>query len=380
MADIFVATTGNDSTGDGSSGNPYATPGKAASVVLAGDTIYIKFGTYTLTNTTVNTAGGPVKVTFSDEVNITRFVGYNTTATIDNTDSSRPTLSAGTQTTVVLFECSGYGCEFRNLIADGNSKTGTTGFYNSGIYACAILNCKAANCTSYGFRGGPAGLSGLTSCGYCEASGTSGTAGFAHIGCVGCVAHGGTCTGFLLDDASQNNVPFNNCLSYANSGGSSDGFVLSSGGGPGSICSNCTAYNNGRDGFRFEAYGRNSIVSNCLSVGHSSGYGFNISTSTGNKTVNFRNCAGYNNTSGDKNLIISTQSIGFVTLSANPFTNAGAEDFSLNNTSGGGAACRAAGFPGAFPGGLTTGYLDIGAAQSQSVTTSTTTKWFGVRT
>ena len=29
MADIYVATTGNDSTGDGSSGNPYATPGKA---------------------------------------------------------------------------------------------------------------------------------------------------------------------------------------------------------------------------------------------------------------------------------------------------------------------------------------------------------------
>ena len=35
VADIYVATTGNDTTGDGSVGNPYATLGKALTVVDA---------------------------------------------------------------------------------------------------------------------------------------------------------------------------------------------------------------------------------------------------------------------------------------------------------------------------------------------------------
>jgi hypothetical protein len=43
MATYYVATTGNDTTGDGSSGNPWATPGKgAASATSAGDIVYVK--------------------------------------------------------------------------------------------------------------------------------------------------------------------------------------------------------------------------------------------------------------------------------------------------------------------------------------------------
>jgi hypothetical protein len=53
-----------------------------------------------------------------------------------------------------------------------------------------------------------------------------------------------------------------------------------------------------------------------------------------------------------------------VALSANPFTNAGGGVFTLNSTAGGGAALKAAGFPGVTPAG--TGYLDIGALQSQA--------------
>ena len=54
-----------------------------------------------------------------------------------------------------------------------------------------------------------------------------------------------------------------------------------------------------------------------------------------------------------------------VTLTANPFVAVGSNDFSLNNTAGGGAACRFAGFPGPFAGGNSTGYLDIGAVQAR---------------
>jgi hypothetical protein len=49
-AEIFVATTGNDTTGDGSIGNPYATLGRAHTAAVDGDTITFRAGTY---------AGGP---------------------------------------------------------------------------------------------------------------------------------------------------------------------------------------------------------------------------------------------------------------------------------------------------------------------------------
>jgi hypothetical protein len=56
--------------------------------------------------------------------------------------------------------------------------------------------------------------------------------------------------------------------------------------------------------------------------------------------------------------------LGDVSLSADPFTNAAVGDFSLNSTAGGGAACKAAGYPGTFPNGTTVGFLDIGAVQN----------------
>lgn len=48
MADWYIATTGNDTTGDGSSGNPYLTLAKAHTVAASGDTVYVAAGTYTL--------------------------------------------------------------------------------------------------------------------------------------------------------------------------------------------------------------------------------------------------------------------------------------------------------------------------------------------
>lgn len=42
----YVATTGDDFTGDGSLGNPWATWAKGASVLVAGDTLYIRGGSY----------------------------------------------------------------------------------------------------------------------------------------------------------------------------------------------------------------------------------------------------------------------------------------------------------------------------------------------
>jgi hypothetical protein len=74
------------------------------------------------------------------------------------------------------------------------------------------------------------------------------------------------------------------------------------------------------------------------------------------------NCGTYNNTSGATNGTFFIASGNF-TGSASFFVDAPNGNFALNTTSGGGASARAAGIPGVFPGGLTTGYLDVGAAQ-----------------
>jgi hypothetical protein len=49
--DIHVATTGNDATGDGTSGNPYKTIVKGASVAAAGECVRVHQGTYAETAT-----------------------------------------------------------------------------------------------------------------------------------------------------------------------------------------------------------------------------------------------------------------------------------------------------------------------------------------
>jgi hypothetical protein len=57
MSTWYIATTGNDSTGDGSSGNPWATPAKAASVAAVDDTVMVAAGTYTLPATNITVSG-----------------------------------------------------------------------------------------------------------------------------------------------------------------------------------------------------------------------------------------------------------------------------------------------------------------------------------
>lgn len=62
MTQYYVATTGNDTTGTGSSAAPWATITKAGTVVVAGDTVNVRSGTYTGTVSTSHngTAAAPI--------------------------------------------------------------------------------------------------------------------------------------------------------------------------------------------------------------------------------------------------------------------------------------------------------------------------------
>lgn len=143
-------------------------------------------------------------------------------------------------------------------------------------------------------------------------------------------------------------------------------------------------YNNGRDGIR-----STGDVSASLFVGpivnnifySNAGYGQNwVNLSSGEANVfpvfSDKNAYGDNTSGSIANLLAGANDI---TLSADPFTDAVNGDFSPNNTAGGGALCRAAGFPGEFPSGLTTSYADIGAAQHQDSVITYVTRWVGVR-
>jgi len=57
FATFYIATTGNDVTGDGSIGNPWATLYKATTTVTTGNLIYVNAGTYTETQQSVLATG-----------------------------------------------------------------------------------------------------------------------------------------------------------------------------------------------------------------------------------------------------------------------------------------------------------------------------------
>jgi hypothetical protein len=71
----FVSTTGNDTTGDGSIGNPWRTIGKGVSMAAAGDIIYVRAGTYAYTGSS-DAISLPIK-SGSSETNRCSLIGYN---------------------------------------------------------------------------------------------------------------------------------------------------------------------------------------------------------------------------------------------------------------------------------------------------------------
>ena len=93
-------------------------------------------------------------------------------------------------------------------------------------------------------------------------------------------------------------------------------------------------------------------------------YGIDAGTGTHALQYLWYNNAFYSNTSGTVRNI--TGGIGTISLSVSPYVSLGT-NFALNNTTGGGAALKAAGFPGVIPNGGT-GYMSVGALQPASAT------------
>ncbi len=315
-------------------GGALATPGlSAAQNNIYGGDIYIKTGTYSVTSTSLNVSSGCIQIWYG-----TKMIGYGTT----RGDTGRATVQVNVGSATLLQE-GNISHGYENIIFDGNSQSSSGFITNDGAGRGYFFNCDIKNFTANTF--GAAGYE------QCYVSGNSYAINGGFYDCV--------ITGGASDGCSGNII---RCVVYGNAGIGYAGFA--------SVI-DCSIYNNGSHGIQFNngtgaAVVRNTIFSN------NGGYAINVSGSIrGLITVN---CAYYNNTSGNYSGGADvSRFIGDVTLSGDPFTNTSGGDFSLNTTSGAGAACRAAGSPGVMPGISTTSYLDIGAVQHQDSGGGTTT-------
>jgi hypothetical protein len=289
-----------------------------------------------------------------DTTNHSWWVGYDSTRTRFNADANRPTIKARSGSSTQTLVTSGNFVCWVNLILDGDAAntTAITGF-SHGSYS-QVYRVHVKNCEVFGITG--AGPSSLI---FCSATGCSGTAAIhvaTAVWAFGCESYDNTTLGFRVADSS---LTF--CLAHGNSGASTDGISAWEGATSAGIFTCCTSYGNGRSGFNLGSFaGRASRLINCLAYGNG-GEGYRAEGVKDGAVL--LNCFGGNNTSGNYNATNLTNVVNFTALSADPFMDVANDDFSLNTAAGGGAAVRAAGLPGVFPKGLTTGYLDGGAVQ-----------------
>lgn len=336
--------------GNGKMGGPLATPGQAGALMVGGNDLHIKSGTYTVTSASTNIASGCLSLPAGTITNATRAFGYQTTR---GDGGTKPIIKSDGVITAFTLITVGAATYVDNIEADGNSRTTSKGFSISSISA-VVYRCRARNCTNTGFLGTISAAFIM-----CEATACTTQPAFDTGHWYGCNAHDNTSssTGFSTGTSSI----AVDCISANNAG---EGFLLTS-----NNCTmiNCTAYGNTGQGFRSTSNATtvHNVLINCISV-NSGAFGYQDTLAAFDGVWMF-NCAGYNNTSGNiGGNITAANSIGFLTLTAAPFVAAGSNNFGLNSTAGGGATCKAAGLLGVAPGLSTTSYKDLGAAQSQA--------------
>lgn len=320
-------------------GGALASLGQAGGAnLVSGNVIYVKAGTYTISSASTNISGG----CFASSLAILIIHGYQT---VREDYGTEPLLQAAGIATFIIISNTGSNASVANISADGAGLASSRGFVIRGF----AFKCNALNCTNSGFVQNTAAFFSR-----CTATGCSTNAAFINGSYNNCVAYNNTTIGFSM---SSSGISLIRCIADSNSGAASDGFVTTGE----TTFSNCVAYNNGRDGIRVNEDACN--VNNCI-VESNGAIGINLVSNSSSVFI-AQNATFGNVTSGidsgtGKGNILMNNVVGTSTF----FTNAAGQDFSLNNVAGGGAAARDAAYPGVLPVGGT-GFLDIGALQSQ---------------
>lgn len=348
-------------------GGALATLGTVAPIAVGSNKIFVQASAGFSTTATITFAQS---VTPDKTTPFTRLIGYTTV----RTDAGKATLTLSTNTGLTAILSSGNGFSVENFSVNCASLGTSTGInLNGGGQYGRVRNCKVANFTTAGivFRGSTQSVVD------CEVTGGTAAATAAMncataAGATGVLrnwVHDNACPGLVATVGQPGSIIWN--LFTNNTGASSDGVRINFG----SVIVNNVFYKNGRDGLRQND--GNTVIGTLVRnniFAQNSGYGMNAQSGAGTPAdLGWDGNAYFSNTSGARNNLDSITGIDAispytntldVTLTGDPFTNAAADDYSLNNTAGAGAACRATGTPGAFPVGSTTaGKLDIGAVQ-----------------
>lgn len=341
-------------------GGGLASVGQASTATVVGNTIYKKSpGTYTIGNGTVNTAGNK----FGMGTNLS-LIGYSTNRNPENTDTA-PVLDAGAASMTMVSTLNGTGIVLHNLSFTNSSLFGSVTALNSGgtnptfaLRRLAFANLAnpfsntatgafgtARDCSFSGCGTMTGGIMSLHRCTFSASTGQAMPSAFI-----------GT-NGGLYDCA------FVNCA-----GSGSSGVVALTG--TNQTIRNCVFYNTTASGATaLVVGGTDNRVENTIVYG-TTGNGPGIGASGLVATTALLGVAvgGTGTGAGFSTSLASYQKVGCVTLAADPFANAAGLDFSLNTAAGGGALCRAAGWPGSTAAtqlvGLSTpSYPDVGVSQ-----------------
>jgi hypothetical protein len=353
--DSAIATA-SSTGGTGRLGGPKATPGPIGTLCATGNTCYIKYNASDRNydcSSSANVSGGRLELNLNQH-NSTNWIGYDTTRTLNNTDVNRPQLRAGANSiTVMYFNRAGIvsNLDFGKVA----SQTSVTGFSDGNSNGAAVLRRSTATSLATGFvisnNLNPSRQLLALTC----ATGIS--IGSFHALLWDSAAIGSTSIGVSV--AGQY------CrlrrVAAINGTGSATGFSF---GANYSSLDMCLAYGNAGSGFSWgTAY--QTIMRDCISV-NNAGWGY-LATGALTSASYLVRCAGYGNTLGHYHSNVSVPLDEYITLTANPYDDAGSLDFTPNATSGLGDGVL---FD--IPGLTGTALQDIGPYQSQPSAGSTT--------
>jgi len=345
--DRACGSTASLSSGTYAVGGALKTIGKANGGMAAGNIMWVKAES-TISISTLITINYPA----SSSSQMPAVNGY----TSSRGDNGQVTIQASaTLSNNPIIDFQTNGATFANFILDCNSQANTRGINLDGGnirgFNLSVKNCPAV----YGVQFNGTG----TACELCFVTTQSGGQAFlfnngSNDVCIFCVAYSNSVPGFV---ASIGGVTFIHSIAANNTGASSDGFQLN-GSQNEAVLFGIISYKNGRDGVRFtQAQQYPMTFVNSIFYGNT-GKDINMTTAQIPAGTQWFDYNAYESGS-TTNVNAGTHD---VTLTADPFVNGASNNFALNGTSGGGAALKAAGFPGTLSIGGT-GSAAIGVLQ-----------------
>lgn len=345
--DRAIATLGATG-GNGNQGGALATLAGLATLMVSGNRAWIQAdGTYSISSgVTFNHSNTPLSY----------IQGYTTT----RGDNGQATIQASAGITLITL--SSGQLTFANFILDANSQANGICINATQVnIVVANVECKNTSSATAAVTAGNVRqlfyrvyIHGLASSGSCITT-TNDDIVIMYLTC-------GNLTGSAHNAVNLGRAHCFYCIVFGNAVAGSDGFTINGGGNPVQL-DHCVVYNVARDAIRITSVTGLITITNC--VLSTATNGINNSSGTTLTAGTFIN--DYNFTYNMSGSVVSGITAGShsVTLSADPFTAAGTPDFTLNNTTNGGASVRAAGFPSSLGGITGTGYPDAGVLQHQ---------------